>query len=118
MDAAKGVKLAAGQPGGGAPALQNVSYQGDTNLADPIVAPFVTKTATTLTLASPVDGLPGSVTTTPVTDPTLWGNVYGQAHGGVCAASSLKRPEQAAGAAAGAGHPLSQPWTCHECQLP
>jgi simple sugar transport system substrate-binding protein/ribose transport system substrate-binding protein len=87
VDAAKGVKLAAGQPGGGAPTLQNVTYQGDTNLADPIVAPFVTKTATTLTLASPVDGLPGSFTTTAVSDQTLWGNVYGQAHGGVCASS-------------------------------
>jgi ribose transport system substrate-binding protein len=87
VDAAKGVKLSAGQPGGGAPALQNVSYQGDTNLADPIVAPFVTKTATTLTLSSPVDGLPGSFTTTAVNDSTLWGNVYGQAHGGVCASS-------------------------------
>jgi ribose transport system substrate-binding protein len=87
VDAAKGVKLSAGQPGGGAPTLQNVTYQGDTNLADPIVAPFVTKTATTLTLASPVDGLPGSFTTTAVSDSTLWGNVYGQAHGGVCASS-------------------------------
>jgi ribose transport system substrate-binding protein len=87
VDAAKGVKLSAGQPGGGAPTLQNVTYQGDTNLADPIVAPFVTKTATTLTLASPVDGLPGSFTTTAVGDQTLWGNVYGQAHGGVCASS-------------------------------
>ena len=87
VDAAKGVKLAAGQPGGGAPTLQNVTYQGDTNLADPIVAPFVTKTATTLTLSSPVDGLPGSFTTTAVSDSTLWGNVYGQAHGGVCASS-------------------------------
>jgi simple sugar transport system substrate-binding protein/ribose transport system substrate-binding protein len=87
VDAAKGVKLSAGQPGGGAPTLQNVTYQGDTNLADPIVAPFVTKTATSLTLASPVDGLPGSFTTTAVSDGTLWGNVYGQAHGGVCASS-------------------------------
>ena len=87
VDAAKGVKLSAGQPGGGAPTLQNVTYQGDTNLADPIVAPFVTKTATTLTLASPVDGLPGSFTTTAVSDGTLWGNVYGQAHGGVCSSS-------------------------------
>jgi len=87
VDAAKGVKLSAGQPGGGAPTLQNVSYQGDTNLADPIVAPFVTKSATTLTLSSPVDGLPGSFTTTAVSDSTLWGNVYGQAHGGVCASS-------------------------------
>jgi simple sugar transport system substrate-binding protein/ribose transport system substrate-binding protein len=87
VDAAKGVKLAVGQPGGGAPTLQNVTYQGDTNLADPIIAPFVTKTATTLSLASPVDGLPASFTTTAVSDSSLWGNTYGQAHGGVCASS-------------------------------
>jgi ribose transport system substrate-binding protein len=87
VDAAKGVKLSAGQPGGGAPALQTVSYQGDSNLADPIVAPFVTKATDTLTLSSPVDGLPGSVTTTPVSNAALWGNVYGSAHGGVCASS-------------------------------
>jgi ABC-type sugar transport system substrate-binding protein len=87
-DAAKGVTLAAGQPGGGAPTLQNVSYDGDSNLADPIVAPFVTKTATKLSLTSPVDGLPASFTTTPVSDSDLWGNVYGAAHGGVCAASA------------------------------
>jgi ABC-type sugar transport system substrate-binding protein len=87
VDAAKGVKLAVGQPGGGAPTLQNVTYQGDTNLADPIVAPFVTKTQDALTLSSPVDGLPGSVTTTPVSDAALWGNVYGAAHGGVCSSS-------------------------------
>ena len=87
-DAAKGVTLSAGQPGGGAPTLQNVSYDGDTNLADPIVAPFVTKTATKLSLTSPVDGLPASFTTTAVSDSDLWGNVYGQAHGGVCAASA------------------------------
>ncbi len=87
VDAAKGVKLAVGQPGGGAPTLQNVTYQGDTNLADPIVAPFVTKSQAALTLSSPVDGLPGSVTTTPVTDSALWGNVYGAAHGGVCSSS-------------------------------
>jgi len=86
-DAAKGVTLSAGQPGGGAPELQNVSYDGDTNLADPIVAPFVTKTATKLSLTSPVDGLPASFTTTAVSDSDLWGNVYGQAHGGVCASS-------------------------------
>jgi simple sugar transport system substrate-binding protein/ribose transport system substrate-binding protein len=88
VDAAKGVQLKAGQPGGGAPALQNVTYQGDTNLADPIVAPFVTKSAATLSLSSPVDGLPGSLTTTPVSSQALWGNVYGQAHGGVCSTSS------------------------------
>jgi simple sugar transport system substrate-binding protein/ribose transport system substrate-binding protein len=87
VDAARGVKLSAGQPGGGAPTLQNVSYQGDTNLADPIVAPFVTKAQTTLTLSSPVDSLPSSLMTTPVSDSTLWGNVYGSAHGGVCASS-------------------------------
>jgi ABC-type sugar transport system substrate-binding protein len=87
VDAAKGIKLAAGQPGGGAPTLQNVAYQGDTNLADPIVAPFVTKTQDTLTLATPVSGLPGSVTTTAVSDSSLWGNVYGAAHGGVCSSS-------------------------------
>ncbi len=86
-DAAEGVTLKAGQPGGGAPELQNVSFNGDTNLADPIVAPFVTKTASTLSLKSPVDGLPASFTTTAVSDASLWGNVYGQAHGGVCSSS-------------------------------
>lgn len=87
VDAAKGVKHAPGEPGGGAPTLQNVTYQGDTNLADPIVAPFVTKAQTSLTLATPVAGLPATVMTTPVTDQTLWGNVYGSAHGGVCTSS-------------------------------
>jgi ABC-type sugar transport system substrate-binding protein len=87
-DAAKGVTLKAGQPGGGAPQLQNVSFDGDTNLADPIVAPFVTKTATTLSVKTPVDGLPASFTTTPVSDASLWGNVYGAAHGGVCSSSA------------------------------
>jgi ribose transport system substrate-binding protein len=87
VDAANGVKLAAGQPGGGAPTLQNVSYTGDTNLADPIVAPFVTKAQQSLTLTAAVDGLPASTTTNAVTDNTLWGNVYGAAHGGVCSAS-------------------------------
>ena len=87
-DAAKGVTLSAGQPGGGAPTLQNVSYDGDTNLADPIVAPFVTKAATKLSLSTAVDGLPASFTTTSVSDASLWGNVYGKAHGGVCAASA------------------------------
>ena len=88
VDAAKGVKLSAGQPGGGAPTLQNVSYNGDTNLADPIVAPFVTATALNLTLGSPVDSLPAALTTTPVTDQSLWGNAYGAAHGGVCSAGA------------------------------
>src|SRR3984885_14531971 len=87
LDAAQGVSLSAGQPGGGAPALQMVSYVGDSNLGDPIVAPFVTKAAQTITL-TPVDGLPGTVTTTPVSDAQLWGNVYGAAHGGDCSASA------------------------------
>ena len=87
LDAANGVKLSAGQPGGGAPALQMVSYAGDTNLGDPIVAPFVTRAAQTLTV-NPVNGLSGTVTTTPVSDSALWGNVYGAAHGGVCSSSA------------------------------
>ncbi|HEY5018789.1 MAG TPA: sugar ABC transporter substrate-binding protein [Streptosporangiaceae bacterium] len=87
IDAAKGVTLSPGQPGGGAPALQMVTYQGDSNLADPIVAPFVTKSQQTLTV-KPVSGLPATVTTTPVTESQLWGNVYGAAHGGVCSAAA------------------------------
>jgi ribose transport system substrate-binding protein len=87
LDAANGVKLSAGQPGGGAPALQMVTYAGDSNLGDPIVAPFVTKAAQSLTV-NPVDGLPGTVSTTPVSDAQLWGNVYGAAHGGDCSSSA------------------------------
>jgi ribose transport system substrate-binding protein len=87
VDAAKGVTLSAGQPGGGAPTLQMVTYQGDSNLADPIVAPFVTKAQESLTV-KPVSGLPATVTSTPVTDSQLWGNVYGAAHGGVCSAAA------------------------------
>jgi ABC-type sugar transport system substrate-binding protein len=87
LDAANGVTLSAGQPGGGAPALQMVSYAGDTNLGDPIVAPFVTKASQTLTV-SPVDGLSGTIATTPVSDAQLWGNVYGAAHGGDCSSSA------------------------------
>ena len=80
--------LKVGSPAIGAPSLQDVSYKGDVNLGDPIVAPFVTKTATKLSLTTAVDGLPASTTTTPVSDADLWGNVYGKAHGGVCAASA------------------------------
>jgi ribose transport system substrate-binding protein len=87
VDAAKGMSFKPGDPGGGAPALQNVTYHGDTNLADPIVAPIVTKASQTLNV-TPVSGLPGTVNTTPVSDTTLWGNVYGTAHGGVCSASA------------------------------
>lgn len=87
IDAANGVTLKPGDPGGGAPALQMVTYAGDSNLGDPIVAPFVTKTRQTFTV-TPVDGLSGTVTSTPVSDPQLWGNVYGNAHGGVCSAAN------------------------------
>jgi ABC-type sugar transport system substrate-binding protein len=87
QDAANGVKLSAGQPGGGAPALTTVSFAGDSNLGDPIVPPFVTKAAQSLTV-TPVDGLSGSVATTPVSNSALWGNVYGTAHGGVCSSSA------------------------------
>jgi ABC-type sugar transport system substrate-binding protein len=87
VDAAKGVVLKSGDPGGGAPKLQMVSYVGDSNLGDPIVAPFVTKTAQTFHITA-VDGLSGTVTTTPVTDTQLWGNVYGAAHGGDCSAAA------------------------------
>ena len=47
----------------------------------------MTKTATTLSV-KPVNGLPGKVATTPVTNAQLWGNVYGNAHGGVCNAAA------------------------------
>jgi len=79
-----------------------VTYQGDTNLADPIVAPFVTKDAATLTLSSPVDGLPGSLTTTPVTDQTLWA----MCTAAPTAASAPRPSHSVAGAPRGAGHPF------------
>jgi ribose transport system substrate-binding protein len=87
LDAANGVVHKAGDPGGGAPTLQMVSYAGDSNLGDPIVAPFVTKTAQTFNV-TPVDGLSGSINSTAVTDAQLWGNVYGSSHGGVCSAQN------------------------------
>ena len=87
IDSAKGVTHNVGDAGGGAPTLQNVTYNGDTNLADPIVAPFVTATSNSYTLAKPVDSLPGSFNSTAVSDSSLWGNVYGAAHGGVCSSS-------------------------------
>jgi ABC-type sugar transport system substrate-binding protein len=86
-DSADGVKLSSGQAGGGAPKLENVAYKGDTNLSDPIVAPFVTKSATTLKVSHPVDGLPATTKSTSVSSPSLWGNQYGSSHGGVCSAS-------------------------------
>src|ERR1700733_3679469 len=39
LDAANGVTLKAGDPGGGAPALQMVTYAGGGNLGDPMAAP-------------------------------------------------------------------------------
>jgi simple sugar transport system substrate-binding protein/ribose transport system substrate-binding protein len=88
LDATKGVTLKAGDTGGGAPKLENEPFDGDVNLVDPIVAPFVTKTPSTLSVKTAVDGLPASSTTTPVSDASLWGNVYGTAHGGVCSSSA------------------------------
>jgi ribose transport system substrate-binding protein len=84
LDAATGKSLSVGQKAIGAPSLQNVTYRGDTNIGDPIVAPFVTKTRMTLT-GKGIPGAPGTLTTTPVSDTALWGNVYGKAHGGDCA---------------------------------
>jgi simple sugar transport system substrate-binding protein/ribose transport system substrate-binding protein len=68
--------------------LQNVSYAGDTNLGDPVVAPFVTKSVLHLSIKA-VGGSPSAITTTPVSDSALWGNVYGKAHGGVCSGVSF-----------------------------
>ena len=48
----------------------------------------VRRNGSALTLSSPVDGLPATLTTTPVTNAQLWGNVYGSAHGGVCNAAA------------------------------
>jgi simple sugar transport system substrate-binding protein/ribose transport system substrate-binding protein len=84
LDAARHVSLKVGQPGIGAPTLQNVTYNGDSNLGDPIVAPFVTRGKLVLT-GKGVPGSAGSVTTTPVGNAQLWGNVYGATHGGDCA---------------------------------
>jgi ribose transport system substrate-binding protein len=83
VDAAKGVALKVGDPGLTSAPMANVSYKGDVQLTDPIVAPFVTKTHLTIT-GPATDGQPASFQTTPVTDPALWGNVYGKAHGGIC----------------------------------
>jgi ribose transport system substrate-binding protein len=83
LDAAKGVKLKVGEKGLGAPTLQDVTYGGDSNLGDPIVAPFVTKTAETFKVQG-LPGVPGTFTSTAVTNASLWGNTYGAAHGGVC----------------------------------
>lgn len=83
VDAAKGVALKVGDPGLTSAPLSHVSYKGDVQLTDPIVAPFVTKTQ--LTIHGPAtDGQPSSFTTTPVSNAALWGNVYGKAHGGIC----------------------------------
>lgn len=84
LDAAKGVKLKVGQPGIGAPKLADVSFLNDTNLGDPIVGPLVTKTATHFNVKG-IAGAPGNFTSIAVTNPTLWGNVYGKANGGDCA---------------------------------
>lgn len=85
LDAANGVKVSAGTAGGaGAQDIQYVTYLGDKNLTDPIIAPFVTHSAMTLKVTKPQDGLPASTATTPVSDPNLYGNVLGKAQGGDC----------------------------------
>jgi ribose transport system substrate-binding protein len=86
-DSATGVAVKAGEMGVGA-TLAPVTYRGDTNMGDPIVAPFVTKTKINFSL-TPVDGQPATFASTPVNDPALWGNVYGKAHGGVCSPGML-----------------------------
>ena len=83
LDAAKGVKLKVGDRGLTSAPLAHVSYKGDVQLTDPIVAPFVTKSK--LRISGPrTDGQPSSFNTTAVSNPALWGNVYGKSHGGVC----------------------------------
>ncbi|HMK97813.1 MAG TPA: sugar ABC transporter substrate-binding protein [Acidimicrobiales bacterium] len=87
-DAAQGVVLKVGMPGLSAAVLGHASYKGDVQLADPLIAPFVTKTA--MTFHGPAtDGQPATFTSTPVNNPNLWGNVYGKAHGGVCATATF-----------------------------
>jgi len=84
LDAAKGVKLKVGDKGVGAPSLQDVSFLQDTNLGDPIVGPLVTKSAISFNVKS-IAGGPGKFASIPVTNTSLWGNVYGKANGGDCA---------------------------------
>jgi len=84
LDAAQGKVLKVGQPAIGAPTLQNVTYKGDVNLGDPIVAPFVTKKAMSLA-GKGIPGVTSPISTTAVSDAKLWGNVYGASHGGICA---------------------------------
>jgi ABC-type sugar transport system substrate-binding protein len=84
IDALKGVKLHAGEKFAGL-ALVKQTYSGDSNLGYPIVAPFITKTATTFHLKSyKVAGqkFGGAVVTTPVSNHSTWGWVYTKAHGG------------------------------------
>lgn len=87
-DAAQGVTLKSGMTGVGGVKLAPVAFKGDSNLGDPVLAPFVTKTSQHFML-TPVDGQPATFASTPVTDKALWGNVYGAAHGGVCSGVSF-----------------------------
>jgi len=86
-DAATGVTVHAGERARGGGRIERITYRHDTNLTDPVNAPFVTRRATTLKVAHPVDGLPGRIHTVAVTDRSLWGNQYGARHGGVCKVS-------------------------------
>lgn len=87
-EAVEGVVLKVGMPGLSSAKLSHVSYKGDVQLTDPLVAPFVTKTK--MTFHGPAtDGQPATFQSTPVSDANLWGNVYGKAHGGICATASV-----------------------------
>jgi ABC-type sugar transport system substrate-binding protein len=87
-DAADGAVLKVGAAGLSSAPLGHASYKGDVQLADPLVAPFVTKTP--MTFHGPgTDGQPTTFSSTAVSNAALWGNVYGKAHGGVCATATF-----------------------------
>ena len=91
VDAAKGVKLKPGEPGIGAPKLAGRQLPGRQQPGDPIVAPFVTKTAL------PFTEMPGGrparqFTTTAVTDGQPLGKpLLGRARWVGCGASHVLR---------------------------
>lgn len=87
-EAAQGVVLKAGMPGLSSAKLGHVSYRGDVQLTDPLVAPFVTKTQ--MRFHGPAtDGQPAIFRSVAASTPKLWGNVYGKAHGGICSGATV-----------------------------
>ncbi len=60
VNAANAVVLKVGEAGLTSAPLAHVSYKGDVQLTDPIVAPFVTKTQLTLTGPQPTGSQPAS----------------------------------------------------------